>query len=200
MSMLQDVRILYADDDPAVLESLAHMTEMYGWKGDQARSATEIVNRVNENCTSGGTCYDAIITAINFFDGTDQALTGVTAAKLIRKAQADVPIIFLSHHTNTILREEVRRVEGQIITKPIEDFTALFEQVSRLVEWHRATLEHSSYTGEERRVRSINRTDNFRRTGDKELVVPERLEKILEEVSNNERRKGQSQSTSRSGT
>jgi CheY-like chemotaxis protein len=171
MSMLQDVRILYADDDPAVLESLAHMTEMYGWKGDQARSATEIVNRVNENCTSGGTCYDAIITAINFFDGTDQALTGVTAAKLIRKAQADVPIIFLSHHTNTILREEVRRVEGQIITKPIEDFTALFD-----------------------------RTDNFRRTGDKELVVPERLEKILEEVSNNERRKGQSQSTSRSGT
>jgi DNA-binding response OmpR family regulator len=183
--MLENVRILYADDDPGVLSDLAYMTEKFGWIGDQARSATEVVKKVNEHCTEGTDCYDAIITAISFFAGTDHALTGVTAAKLIRKAQADIPIIFLSTHSNTILREEVRRVEAEIVTKPI-DFEALFHKVERLISWHRATKQ-SSYEGTERRVLSINTSPNFRRSTDIELTVPPRLKQILQEVNTNER-------------
>lgn len=185
--MLENVHILYADDDPKMLESLAYMTRKKGWVGDQATSATEVVRKVNEHCCEGTECYDAIITAISFFSGTKHAITGVTAAKLIRKVHADIPIIFLSTHANTILREEIRRVDAELVSKPIDDMEALFQKVERLIKWHRTSKERSSYTGKERRVLSINTSTNFRRASDLELTVPPRLKQILNEVNKNER-------------
>lgn len=193
--MLRDIKILYADSDPIELESLAIMVQQYGWEGDQAMSASEIVNKVNLNCSSGGKCYDAIITALNFFDeGSDPYLTGVTAAKMIRKVRTDVPIVFISDHNNSLIREEVRRVSGELMTKPIDTY-ALFDRIEQLVIWYRQT-QASRYDGDDRRIGSINRSGNFRRNTDMghEITIPDRLVNLIEEVKeeNNERRESES--------
>lgn len=195
--MLRDIRILYADSDPIVLEALKIMVDQYGWVGDEAMSASEIVKLVNKNCVGGGKCYDAIITALNFFDtGSDPYLTGVTAAKMIRKVRKDVPIVFLSDHNNSIIREEIRRVKGELITKPLDTYS-LFVRVNELIRWHRKA-QAAKYEGEDRRHTSINRTDNFRRSTDQghEIAVPERLKTIIEEARKDEREQRERESGS----
>lgn len=180
--MLTDVKILYADDDPAVLHSLANMIQHFGWAGDSACNVTEIIGKVNENVSTGTHAYDAIITAVSFFNtNNDPMLTGITAAKLIRKIRKNVPIIFISTHSNSILREEVRRInESELVTKPL-DVMALFNRIGEMIAWHRQA-QNAVFGKNDRRHNSINRSDNFRRHTDRAIAVPERLKQVLQEA------------------
>lgn len=193
--MLNNIKVLYADSDPNVIELVSNQIRQRGWEVDTATCATEVVSKVNESCLEGKKCYDAIITAISFFDSNENAFfTGITAAKLIRKARADVPIVFVSQHNNALLREEVRRVGGNLLLRPL-DTDILIERIEQLVNWSRQTQSTEGFVN--RRVKSINLTNYCRRATDRELAFPVRLLQIRDEVKNYEGRQCNTQQPAR---
>lgn len=179
--MQVNVNLLFADDDQGTLDLLRAKTRAMGWTGDYVRSATQIINAVNINCTNSDQEYDAIIADVNYFNSADEPrLTGITAARELRKVRPDVPIIFISGYVNSILREEARRLFAEIVSKPF-DLDKLFDKIDDMVNWHRLSRT-DGYEGLERRIMSVNLTNHERRGTDKLLSVPIRLENAITEA------------------
>lgn len=132
--------ILFADDDIDTLEILKYHVDVRGWDADYARSAMEIIDQVNKNCCiEGQGCYDVIVADINYLNRNDiygPRLSGITAAREIRKVHEDVPIIFLTGYDNALIRGEVRRINAFITTKPVLDYDKFFLWIGQLAQWH----------------------------------------------------------------
>lgn len=177
---LENVHILFADDSVDTLDLLKLMARGLGWTGDYVTSASGIIDAVNRNCQEGGPCYDAIVADINYFNaGPGPRMTGITAAREIRKVHPNVPIVFISAYSNSLIREEVRRVGAQLVDKPFE-FDQLFARVRELVRWHRAAL-NDTYEGENKRRSSVNKSKQYRRASDRRVEAPDIIKTTLEE-------------------
>lgn len=184
-SIMQGVRVIYADDAQDILDFLAHITKMMGWEGQYARTAKGLIDQVNLSLENNEK-IDAVVADINYFQSDeDPRVTGITAAKQIRKILPNVPIIFITGYVTTIIKEEVRRVDAEIFKKPF-DFINLFTRVSQLIYWHRLA-ERSEYDGEDRRRNSVNQTEFRRRATDKFLQIPTRISNIIKEVRDERR-------------
>lgn len=168
---LKHVTILFADEDKATLDRIRHVMDSLNWKGLYVRSASEIIERVNKALINNEP-LDAVVAEVNYLSGT--TITGITAAREIRKAMPNVPIVFLSSYvTTSIVREEIRRVDATYVPKPFEVDT-LFLRLSKLIYWYRLTL--GTFAGSDRRGQSVNVTEFTRRATDYTLQTPTRLQ------------------------
>lgn len=175
-AFLKGVRVLFAEDEQGTIDAFdQHMRER-GWHGIYVPNAVEMMNAVNL-VTASELTLDGIVADIKFMSGPK--LTGITAVREIRKVLPNVPVIFISDYVTSIIREEVRRVEAEIIQKP-SDMGPLFARLSQLIYWNR--LVTAKYGGEDRRRNSVNRSEFHRRASDYVLSTPERIAETLKEV------------------
>lgn len=131
--------VLFADDDPDTLGFLKYAAERRGWCADTAKSAREILDKVNKHCSEGGSCYDAIVADVHYFDSPTEdvgqyRMTGITAAGQIKEKYKDLPIIFISAFGSTLMRDEARSVSDDFFDKPF-DTDALLDRVEQLIEF-----------------------------------------------------------------
>lgn len=182
IDFLTGVRVLFAEDEDSVISAFdAHMRER-GWHGIYVPNAIEMMNAVNL-VNASELILDGIVADIKFVSGPK--LTGITAVREIRKILPNVPVIFISDYVTSIIREEVRRVEAEIIQKPF-DMGPLFARLSQLIYWNR--LVTAKYGGEDRRRNSVNRSEFHRRASDYVLSTPERIAETLKEVGDKNER------------
>ena len=177
--------ILFADDDDDTLRLLEFMAQRKGWRYATARTAREILDRVNALCDEHE-CFDVIVADINYFDSDPDSgprLTGITAALEIRKTHPNIPIVFISAYANGIIREQVREVNGEIMPKPF-DIDILFRRLEFLVSWVRVT-RNKECDGPDRRRNSVNFSDNQRRKTDAHLSIPAILQNMMNEIRGN---------------
>jgi DNA-binding response OmpR family regulator len=181
------VRVLFAVDSENTIVELAHIVDTLSWEGIYVKNAIEIIDTVN-SLLAQGRPPDAVVANIAFAAGPK--VTGITAAREIRKALPNVPMIFLSNYVTSIIREEVRRVGAEIFPKPF-DITELFGRLGHLIYWHRLAIANE-YQGENRRRNSVNTTGNQNRATDYILTTPERIAEAIEDAEKeneqNERR------------
>lgn len=176
--VLRGVRVIFADESSETIDMFRHIVNRLGWDGIYTSTAVALMDTVN-NLFGAGQHIDAIVADVRYKD----SVTGITAARQIRQAMPNVPILFVTSYVTSMIKEEVRRVDGEIIKKPF-DPEELFVHLSQLIYWHRlATYTNSNLThdGVERRQNSVNRTSNFRRVTDKILKTPERIKSALAE-------------------
>lgn len=176
------VHILFADDDIETLALMKWKCESLGWVGKYVSNAVEIIEAFNASETR----FDAVVTDINFSrDINFPSVTGISAAREIRKISKNVPIIFVSAYGNSMIREEARRVNAEIVDKPIENINKFFDDLARLIRWYRGAT--GRYDGPERRKVSINRTDYRRRVTDRLIVPSKTIQAVISMGEINER-------------
>lgn len=179
--VLENVRILFADKDESVLALFREAITYLGWVGDYTDSVTGIIKLVNENCLNGDSqCYDAIVSGVNFFSEDGPRLTGITAARQIRKVRPDVPIIFVTSYVTSMVKEEARRLNAELLPKPI-DVIDVLRKVSQLVYWNRLATGNK-YEGDDRRKQSLHFGTENRRATDQTISIPEALSHTIESV------------------
>jgi CheY-like chemotaxis protein len=179
--------VLFADDDPDTLIVMCAAARRRGWICDTAATAREILEKFNEHCGSAGTCYDAFVMDINFRNDPHKVthmeprLTGITAAKEIRRQFANIPIVFYTGSGNTLVQKQAERAGGlasEFIVKPADIFKVL-DRVEILMSW----VARSDYMGaERRRSGGVNLTLHSRRATDHRAEVPPVIEQALEHV------------------
>ncbi len=181
---LSDIRVLFAEDEDGLTGLFKEMVHDLGWKALYVHNALEMMTAVN-HVVSEGLGLDGVVADISFLSGPK--LTGITAVREIRKVFPNVPVIFISAYVTSIIREEVRRVGGEIIQKPF-DLDTLFDRLIQLIYWNRIVTA-KEYEGQERRRNSINRTEHMRRATDYILSTPDRIAKTLIELRKKEDKK-----------
>jgi DNA-binding response OmpR family regulator len=171
---LGEVRVLFAEDEDGLMGLFRSIIDDLGWKALYVSNALEMMTAVN-HLISEGLTLDGVVADISFLSGPK--LTGITAVREIRKVFPNVPVIFISVYVTSIIREEVRRVGGEIIQKPF-DLDELFIRLIQLIHWNRV-VSAQEYKGQERRRNSVNRTHHERRATDYILSTPDRIAKTL---------------------
>lgn len=140
---LKGTKILFADDETATLDAYVWLAKYYGMFVETASTVEKTIELVNTSCGREDKCFDCIVSDINF-DKNELAITGITAAKEIRKQIELVPIIFLSGHNNSIIREEVRRVDNaELLQKPV-DVDVLFSFINVAIIRYHLQMKHDS--------------------------------------------------------
>jgi DNA-binding response OmpR family regulator len=118
--------VLIADDDPDTLTMLKYFAEKRGWCVDTASTAREILEKVNEHCGRLGTCYDAVVADVNYFDanpGNGPRYTGISAASEIKKEYPDLPIVFMSAFRSQMTKDEALKYGDDFFDKPFDEKT-----------------------------------------------------------------------------
>jgi len=177
--ILQNVTVLFADDSQDTLDMLKFMADGVGWHGIYVRSASQMIEVVNHI-----DMLDAIVADINYFNNEEPGprITGITAAREIRKILPSIPIVFISAYVTSIIREEIRRVSAEVVEKPF-DLKQLFTRLTQLIYWHRLAMRQS-YRGPERRQNSVNQTNFRRRASDRPISVPDRIMDTIRDLRN----------------
>lgn len=182
---MEHASLLLADDHQDTADLLMYKTKSLGWEGTWVQSASGIIQAMND-CEDGRPCFDAIIADVNYFDNqTGPRLTGITAIREIRKVRPNIPVIFITGFSNSLVREEIRRVNADLMTKPF-DIEALFDRVFQLIYWYRIGMLKNVT---ERRGSSVNLTDHQRRSSDKKIghpsaIITEVLSELRDEAKN----------------
>lgn len=173
--------ILFADSDPAVLGTFRRYCDAFGWIGDYVDTAEAIINNVNKNCAVGGRSYDALVCDINYFRPADgPAVSNVAAVRSIRENFPELPVVFTSHHTSYWIKDEIKKVGGELFAKPV-DFEHLFERIAFLVKWHWQTQTPPDIPTDRRRS-AINHSGECRRKTDACIEIPEILKVTVQEM------------------
>jgi CheY-like chemotaxis protein len=171
------VRLLLADDSKDTIDLLMFKTGTLGWTATPVSSASAILQAMNES----NEWYDAIVADINFFDNqSGPRISGITAIREIRKVLPDIPVIFITAFINSITKEEVKRVNAELVPKPF-DIDKLYEKINDMIRWHRATRQ-GPREGPDRRLQSINTGDDYRRVTDRQIKPSERVMQVLAEL------------------
>lgn len=181
---MEDINLLVADDDRDTLDMLKVQAELLGWNVQGATSASGIIDAVNQR-QGHANDFDAIVADVNYFSNqSGPRLTGITAIREIRKARPDIPVIFITAFSNSLVREEIRRVDAELVPKPF-NLDQLFQRIYALIYWHRSGLP--KYEGTDRRISSINRSGFQRRASDAQVAPSPRIMKVLDQVRKEEK-------------
>lgn len=172
--VMQNIRVLFADESKETIAVFKAIVKRMGWKGTYARNAVELIDEANKLLIEGET-VDAVVLDVNYYNGPN--VTGITAAREIRKAMPDVPILFITSYVTSIIKEEVRRVGAEIHQKPFNP-EQLFVRLSQLIYWHRLAMS-PAYDGIDRRKMSVNLGSYRRRVTDKVLSTPVRIQQTI---------------------
>lgn len=174
MSTQEAPRVLFADDDPDTVAMMSVAGGHRGWCVETAISGEEILAKVNAACAEGGPCYNIIVTDVQFFSGGhDIRMTGIAAAREVRRKFPNLPILFLTGFNGAMTRDNVRAIgNAEVIQKGV-DLDYLLDRIELLMRWP------VTYAGPERRRTSVNRTDHQRRDTDKRLEVPAVLSRAM---------------------
>lgn len=180
--VMQNVHLLIADDNRDTLEILQYRIDMQGWKGTYVTNATAIIEAMNGSPEQGH--FDGIIADVNYFsDQLGPRLTGLTAAREVRKVRPNIPIIFITAYSNSIIREEARRVQAEVVPKPF-DLDNLFSRIYHMIYFHRLGQSKRS-DGTDRRMNSVNMTQHRRRSSDALIGTSSTVQSVLEDIRSN---------------
>lgn len=173
----ENVSVLFANESQETLEVFRGVVDHLGWTGRYVHDAEQLMSCVNVYLAED-LPLDAVVADISYLTGP--SVTGITAAREIRKAMPNVPIVFISAYVTSIIREEVRRVGAEIMQSPF-DPEALFIRLSQLIHWNQLASQ-KLYDGNDRRRNSVNRSGSFNRATDYILSTPDRIKQTLEEL------------------
>lgn len=102
-------RILIADDEEAVLQSMKEMLEAY-FQVDVAMSAIEVMRLYEQHS------YDCLILDVTF----EQGLSGLEIASMIRAEDGEVGIVICSAvNYSDDIREQVAEMNAHFLEKPL---------------------------------------------------------------------------------
>lgn len=151
--------VLFSDDDADTLEMLAAYAKSLGWRYETARTAEEMLTRINRRCAETHSCFDLIVGDL-FYKSPGAQLDGLSALREIRKRFRDLPFIFLSGLMEAMTKHEATKLGANVEEKPI-DLPAFFKRLASII-----ALTKGEYHGPERRGRSFNQTEHNRRKDD----------------------------------
>jgi CheY-like chemotaxis protein len=173
-------RVLIADDHEDILAALVMAAEQRGWDIKTARSAQEIIDRVNEHCGAEGRCFDALILDIHYWKQDPEAprLTGIHAVRKIRRQYPNLAVVFITAYNTRLVRDEALAVGNEVILKPFDPFYVL----NRAELWMGWLGHQQTYDGEERRGFGLNRSGHMRRATDHPLEISPTLKAALSEA------------------
>lgn len=118
-------RILFVDDDSAILEMSEQLLELMGYQVTLASSGQEAMDLIHNRCDS----FDMVIT-----DMTMPGMNGIELAQEIKKICPDLPIILCSGYTDVVEEDNVPDTGiGAFITKPMGR-NELSETIRRLLD------------------------------------------------------------------
>ena len=118
-------RILFVDDDSAILEMSEQLLELMGYQVTLASSGQEAMNLIQKRCDS----FDIVIT-----DMTMPGMNGLELAQEIKKMCPDLPIILCSGYTDVVEEDNASDTGiGAFINKPMGR-NELSETIRRLLD------------------------------------------------------------------
>ncbi len=171
--------VIFADDDADTLAMYQKYGELIGWHVETATTPRELLSMVNALFDSKQRTYDAIVTDINFMNGDDRdtpRLSGYSGAAQIRKAFPDVPIIVVTAYSSFTVKDELKPITAEIITKPAE-IDYVFNKIQTAIDFHRISATH--YDGQERRFEIVNQTEFTRRRTDFKIQLPRPVSNVI---------------------
>lgn len=178
--MPQPYRVIFADDEPDTLHLLETIGRLRGWDVDSARSAEELLAKVEDafkvvrvGVQPRG--FDIVVTDVSFFGGASPGISGITAGRQLERAFPNLPILFLTGYNGLLTRENIKAIStADYLEKPV-DSSCLVQRIEYLIGFTSA----GRYGGPERRRTSINRTHYMRRVSDKRVGVPRVLKLVI---------------------
>jgi len=112
-SWMPDVKVLIVDDLPVNLQVAQGLLKPYGLTADTVTSGQEAINKI-----FAGKTYDII-----FMDHMMPGMDGIEAAAIIRKHDADVPVIALTANALVGMKEMfINSGFSDFLSKPIDIF------------------------------------------------------------------------------
>ena len=167
--------VIFADDDPDTLSMLAFIGKRQGWDVETAPTAEELLEKVEARCNDKAKqCFDIVVSDVSFFSAGKPGISGIAAGRQLERAFPNLPILFLSGYGGLLTRENVKQITtADFLEKPVEpDY--LVQHIEYLIRFM-----HSAYTGAERRLTSVNRSEFARRSTDNPLSVPRVLKLVM---------------------
>jgi CheY-like chemotaxis protein len=192
----EPLRVLFADDDPQVVQLFVIYAQQRHWEVDVATRPREVLSMVNTHCDDKGLCYDAIVTDINFLDRTgvidpEPRVTGTHIVRQIREKYPRIPVVFYTGFDNLLTRKQAELAGGEhsdyVVKSSPEpgerrdsEFDRLLDRVENLHNWVKA---REKIVGYERRHNTHNETLYNRRRNDNppsgDVTVSPVLERLL---------------------
>lgn len=115
--VLACVNILFADSDEEMLRQYRLCVERVGgWTGTYLKHSSDLLDALN----GANLRIDAVVTDVHFASEQDQfTITGLTVARELLKQSPETVVLFVTEYSNSIVREEARRIGAELLEKPI---------------------------------------------------------------------------------
>ncbi len=107
---VSETRILYVDDDPAVMQSVAKLLQLRGFAVESFSDQMEAVEAVRSRADQ----FDLVISDYNM-----PSLSGIDFARFVREVRTDLPVMIISGLIDDELRLEAQEAGvSELISKP----------------------------------------------------------------------------------
>ncbi len=119
-----DTRVLYVDDDPAVMHSVARLLQLRGFSVESFSDQMEAVEAVRSRADQ----FDLVISDYNM-----PSFSGVDFAQFVHDVRADLPVIIISGLIDDALRSEAQKAGvSELISKPfsLNSFCAAVKRIA----------------------------------------------------------------------
>lgn len=119
-----NLRVLYIDDDPAVLQSITHLLQHQGFIVEGFTDQYVAIEALRRNVRG----FDIVVSDYNM-----PRITGIEFAMMVRALRTDLPIVIITGLIDEVLQSEAARLGIQeLVTKPfsLKNFSATLQRVA----------------------------------------------------------------------
>ncbi len=141
-------RLLIADDQPHILETLAFLLKPEGYELETARTPAAVLERLR------GSSFDGLLIDLNYTRDTTSGREGLELLAAVRARDGQIPVIVMTAWANVELAvEAMRRGANDFIAKPWDNLRLLTVLRTQL-ELHRAQRRAQWLEAENRTLRA----------------------------------------------
>ena len=141
-------RLLIADDQPQILETLGFLLKPEGYQLETARTPAGVLERLDENS------FDGLLIDLNYTRDTTSGREGLELLAAVRARDGQVPVIVMTAWANVELAvEAMRRGASDFVAKPWDNLRLLTILRTQL-ELHRAQRRAQWLEAENRTLRA----------------------------------------------
>ncbi len=141
-------RLLIADDQPHILETLAFLLKPEGYQLETARTPAAVLERLR------GSSFDGLLIDLNYTRDTTSGCEGLELLAAVRARDGQIPVIVMTAWANVELAvEAMRRGANDFIAKPWDNLRLLTVLRTQL-ELHRAQRRAQWLEAENRTLRA----------------------------------------------
>jgi DNA-binding response OmpR family regulator len=163
--------VLIVDDKADIRGTFRAAFTVAGFCVEDARTAGEVIHKINDKCENGDTCFDLILMDIDLPD-----VRGTTLATWIRQLYPNICLQFVTGFPAPMFTVKAQELGAGITQKPIHNLTGFVEEM-------RGLIAASRIPGDRRRRGATNSTGMRRRRGDSPIVVSAPLAQHMEAVA-----------------